>query len=217
MTHDELEAAVPLYTIGALERIERQALEAHLLGGCITCHRTLKEYQLVAVTLPFRLNSTPPPRILKGKIMSARVSTSATDSETQPSSKPSLEPGQWMNHLFPPSPPPTSSFGWVLGMVIFVVLIILVLFGWNASTRVTENMEKLAQLQSQAEETGFKLSTLQQQLSERAELLAQTREELQRRMAELAEVRDQLIQREAELEELKVQLTQGSRRSARVP
>ena len=215
MTHDELEAAVPLYTVGALERVERQALEAHLLAGCIPCHTTLKEYQSVAVTLPFRLNSTPPPRTLKGKIMSARVSTSATDSETQPSSKPSLEPGQWMNHLFPPSPPPTSSFGWVLGMV--VVLIILVLFGWNASTRVTENMEKLAQLQSQAEETGFKLSTLQQQLSERAELLAQTREELQRRMAELAEVRDQLIQREAELEELKVQLTQGSRRSARVP
>ena len=196
MTHDELEAAVPLYTVGALERVERQALEAHLLAGCIPCHTTLKEYQSVAVTLPFRLNSTPPPRTLKGKIMSARVSTSATDSETQPSSKPSLEPGQWMNHLFPPSPPPTSSFGWVLGMV--VVLIILVLFGWNASTRVTENMEKLAQLQSQAEETGFKLSTLQQQLSERAELLAQTREELQRRMAELAEVRDQLIQREAE-------------------
>lgn len=216
MTHDELEAAVPLYTVGALERVERQALEAHLLAGCITCHRTLKEYQSVAVTLPFRLNSTPPPRILKGKIMSARVSTSATDSETQPSSKPSLEPGQWMNHLFPPSPPPTS-FGWVLEMVIFVVLIILVLFGWNASTRVTEDMEKLAQLQSQAEETGFKLSTLQQQLSERADLLAQTREELQRRMAELADVKDQLIQREAELEELKVQLAQGSRRSARVP
>jgi hypothetical protein len=217
MTHDELEAAVPFYTVGALERVERQALEAHLLSGCIPCRTMLKEYQSVAVTLPFGLNRTPPPRTLKGKIMSSRVSTSAADSETQPPSKPSLEPGKWMNHLFPPSPPPATSFGWALGMVIFVVLIILVLFGWNASTHVTEDMEKLAQLQSQAEETGIKLSTLQHQLSELTELLAQTREELQRRMAELAEVKDQLIQREAELEELKVQLVQGSGRSARVP
>lgn len=217
MTHDELAAAVPLYTVGALERVERQAMEAHLLSGCISCHTTLKEYQAVAVTLPFGLNSTPAPRTLKGKIMSSRVSTLTTESDTQPPSKPSLEPGKWMNHLFPPSPPPAKSFGWVLRTVIFVVLIILVFFVWNASTQVTEDMEKLAQLQSQAEETGFKLATLQQQLGERAELLAQTREELQRRIAELAEVRDQLIQREAELEELKMQLAQGRGRSARVP
>ena len=30
MTHEELEEAVPLYAIGALERSERQAIEAHL-------------------------------------------------------------------------------------------------------------------------------------------------------------------------------------------
>lgn len=216
MTHDELAAAVPLYTVGALERVERQALEAHLLAGCIPCHMTLKEYQPVAVTLPFGLNIMPPPRILKGRIMSARVSPPAAESETQSPSKPSLEPGEWMNHLFPPSPP-TTSFGWTLGMVIFVVLIILVFFGWNSSTQVTEDMKKLAQMQSQAEETASQLATLQQQLSERAELLAQTREELQRRTAELAEVKDQLIQREAELEELKVQMVQRSGRSLRTP
>lgn len=217
MTHDELAAAVPLYTVGALERIERQALEVHLLSGCIPCHTTLKEYQSVAVTLPFGLNIAPPPRSLKGKIMSARVSPPGTELETQSPSKPSLEPGEWMKHLFPPSPPPGSSFGWALGMVIFVVLIILVFFGWNASTQVTEDMEKLAQLRSQAEEMGSKLGTLQQQLSDRAELLAQTREELQRRTAELVEIKDQLIQREVELEELKVLLAQGGGRSARVP
>ena len=31
MTHEELEEAVPLYAIGALERSERQAIEAHPL------------------------------------------------------------------------------------------------------------------------------------------------------------------------------------------
>lgn len=217
MTHDELAAAVPLYTVGALERIERQTLEVHLLSGCIPCRTTLKEYQSVAVTLPFGLNITPPPRTLKGEIMSSRLSPSATELGIQPPAKPSLEPGDWLNHLFPPSSPPATSFGWALGTVIFVVLIILVLFGWNASTQVTEDMEKLARLQSQAEETGSTLTILQQQLSEREETLTQTREELQRRMVELAEIKDQLIQREAELEELKVQLAQRSGRSARTP
>ncbi len=217
MTHDELAAVVPLYVVGALERADRQTLEAHLLSGCMSCRTTLKEYQSVAVTLPFGINRTPPPRNLRDKILSSHVSTLATEPETKPSSKPSLKPGEWMKHLFPPSSPPAVSFGSALGMVMFVVLIILVFFAWNTSTQVTEDMEKLAQLQSQAEETGFKLATLQQQLSEREETLTQTREELQRRMAELAEVKDQLIQRETELEELKVQLSPRSGRSVRVP
>ncbi len=217
MTHDQLEAAVPIYSAGALERVERRALETHLLSGCSSCHATLKEYQSVAVTLPFGLAITPPPRALKGKILSSRVPPPATESETQSPSQPSLQPGEWMNHLFPPSSPPATSFGWALGTVILVVLIILVFFGWNSSTHVTEDMEKLAQLQLQAEETGVQLAALQQQLSERENTLAQTREELQRRMTELAEARDQLIQREAELEELKVQLVQKIWRSTRIP
>jgi DNA repair exonuclease SbcCD ATPase subunit len=217
MTHDQLEAAVPLYAAGALERVERQALEAHLLTGCIPCRTTLKEYQLVAVTLPFGLTITPPPRSLKSKILSARESPPASESETQSPTQPSLQPGEWMNHLFPPSSPPATSFGWALGTVIFVVLIILVLFGWNSSTHMTQDMEKLAQLQWQAEETGSQLAALQQQLSERDNTLAQTREELQRRTAELAEVRDQLFQREVELEEIKSQLPQQRIRATPLP
>lgn len=214
MTHGQLEAAVPLYVVGALERIERQSLEAHLLSGCIPCRTALKEYQSVAVTLPFGLDIMPPPRTLKGRIMSSRVSSPAAESEIRSPTKPSLEPGEWMKHLFPPSTPPAASFGRALGMVIMTVLIILMFFGWNVSTQTTENMERLTQLQSQAEETASQLAALRQQLSEREELLVETREELQRRTAELAEVKDQLIQREAELEELKAQLVQGSGRSA---
>ena len=102
MTHDELEASVPLYAAGALERVERQALEAHLLSGCIPCRTTLKEYQSVVVTLPFRLPITSPPRTLKGKIMSSRLSSPVAELDAHQPSKPSLEPGAWMNHLFPP-------------------------------------------------------------------------------------------------------------------
>jgi hypothetical protein len=217
MTHDQLEAAVPIYAAGALERVERRALETHLLSGCSSCHATLKEYQSVAVTLPFGLTITPPPRGLKSKILSSRVPPPATESETQSSSQPSLQPGEWMNHLFPPSSPPATSFGWALGTVIVMVLIILVLFGWNSSTHMTEDMEKLAQLQSQAEETSAQLAALQQQLSERENTLTQTQEELQRRMAELAEVKDQLFQREVELEEIKDQLPQPRIRPTPMP
>lgn len=217
MSHDELEGAVPLYAVGALERVERQALEAHLLSGCIPCYARLKEYQSVAMALPFGLTITPPPRALKGKIMSSRLSPPTTESETHPRSKPSLEPGEWMNHLFPPSSTPATSYAWALGTILFAVLLIVMLFGWNSSTQMAENMEKLAQLQSQVNETSTMLATLKQQLSERTELLVQTREELQRRMAELAEVKNQLIQRETELDELKVLLIQGSGTSARVP
>ena len=217
MTHDQLETAVPLYAAGALERVERQALETHLLSGCIPCRTTLKEYQAVAVTLPFGLKITPPPRSFKDKILLSCVSPPATDSETPSPSLPSLQPGEWMNHLFPPSSPPATSFRWTLGTVIFVVLIILGFLGWHSSTQVAEDMEKLAQLQSQAKETGAQLAALQQQLSEREETLAQTREELQRRTAELADVRDQLFQREAELEEIKAQLPQQRIRPTPIP
>ena len=52
MTHDALEESVPLYAAGALDRIERQALEAHLLSGCASCHSALKNYQSIAALLP---------------------------------------------------------------------------------------------------------------------------------------------------------------------
>jgi hypothetical protein len=45
MTHQDLEDVIPLYAIGTLERTERQAIEAHLLSGCVPCHTALKEYQ----------------------------------------------------------------------------------------------------------------------------------------------------------------------------
>ena len=67
MTHDELEETVPLYAAGALDRAERQALEAHLLSGCQSCHSALKEYQSVASLLPFGLSPVQAPRALSQK------------------------------------------------------------------------------------------------------------------------------------------------------
>ncbi|NJN70600.1 MAG: hypothetical protein HC801_10220 [Nitrospira sp.] len=217
MTHENLEETVPLYAIGALEKIERQALEAHLLSGCIPCRTALKEFQSVAISLPFALNIVSPPRGLKAKIMGARTQVPPAETAAHPSATPSLEPGEWMRHLFPPTSPATTSFGLALGMVFVGILVLLMFQSWNSSPRVTEDTRTLTELQTQVDTANAQLTTLQQQLSEREEVLMQTREELQRRMEELAEVKDQLIQREAEVDDLNAQLAQHSRPSSRIP
>ena len=220
MTHEELEDAVPLYAVGALERVERQALEAHLLSGCVSCHTTLKEYQSVASVLPFGLNATSPPRALKAKIMAARTPAAVTvEPVAHQSPRPSLEPGEWMNHLFPPeSSSPARSFRWALGFATIAVLAIGGYLAWTSYTRFTEDTTKLAQLHAQADTTASKLTALQQQLNEREKTLTQLRDEVQLRTSDVTELKDQLIQREAELEDAKTQLAQrGSAQRARTP
>lgn len=217
MTHQDLEDTVPFYAIGALEKTERQALEAHLLSGCVPCRTILKEYQSVAVALPFELALVPPPRHLKAKIMGARTMPQSAEEALDSPAKPSLEPGEWMNHLFPPSTASRPSFGWVLSMVFLAILGIVAFLSWNSSPQEAATASKVAELQAQADEARAKLATLQQQLKERETSLAQTQEELQRRLAEMAEVKDQLIQREAELDDLKNHLPPQGRKSPPLP
>jgi septal ring factor EnvC (AmiA/AmiB activator) len=131
---------------------------------------------------------------------------SSTDEADNSSAKLGLEPGEWMNHLFPPSSSSVPSFGWILNMVVLVVLGMLALASWNFSPQETATASRVADLQAQVDEAHAKLTALQQQLTEREESLAQTQEDLQRRIIELAEVKDQLIQHEAELDDLKSRL-----------
>jgi hypothetical protein len=200
MMHEELEDAVPLYAVGALERTERQALEAHLLSGCPACHTALKEHQSVAVLLPFGLNLTHPPRVVKAKIMAARTPAADAESVTQPPNKPSLEPGEWMNHFFPPDDPaPASSFTWVAGVALLTLLAGGGYLTWNAYTRIAEDTTKLAQLQTE-------LDRARSTLAQREQSLNTMRDDLQRRTSEVAALKDQLIQREAELDDTQAQL-----------
>lgn len=219
MTHEELEDAIPLYAVGTLERGERHAIEAHLLSGCVSCHGALKEYQSVAVVLPFGLNIAAPPRTLKAHIMAARTSAVTQDAAAQQSGKPSLEPGEWMNHLFPPETPPyTVSLGWVIGLAVVAVIAAGGYLAWTAyHTKLTEDTTRLAQLQDQAIAAGSKLAALRQQIEERDKSLAHAREELERQLSNMAELKDQLIQREAELDVVKAQLAQQGGQQTRAP
>ena len=217
MTHEELEDTIPLYAVGALERGERQATEAHLLSGCVSCHTALKEYQSVAAVLPFGLNIATPPSKLKAKILATRTSAIDPDTAGQPSGKPSLEPGEWMNHLIPPeAPAPAYSFGWIIGLAVAVVVAGGGYLAWTAyHTQVSEDTTRLEQLQDQAAAAGSKLAALQRQLDERDKSLTDTRAELDRRLSDIAELKDQLIQREAELEVARAHLAQQGGKPAR--
>jgi len=183
MTHEELEETIPLYAIGALGRGERQATEAHLLSGCVPCHSALKEYQSVAAILPFGLPVTAPPRKLKTTILATGTSPIDSDTAGQPSGKPSLEPGEWMNHLIPPeTAPPTSSLGWIIGLAVTVVAAGGGYLAWTAyQTQMSQDTTRLAHLQEQVAAADSQLAAARQQLDARDKSLTETREELARR------------------------------------
>ncbi len=209
MTHEELEEAVPLYAAGALERTERQALEAHLLTGCAACHTALKEYQSVASLLPFGLNVAAPPRTLKAKIMAARTPAGATADVVEKSrgTAPSLEPGEWMNHLFPPE---SSRFSfarqWAVAFAAIAVLAGGGYLAWTTYTQMTDESSKLQNLQTTADTVTKKVAALQHQLADRDKSLQQLKDELDQRAVESLDLRDQLLQRETELEDARLQL-----------
>ena len=220
MTHEELEESVPLYAAGALDRSERQALEAHLLSGCASCHSALKDYQSVAALLPLSLSPARPPRSLKATIMAGRnpapIPTEAAPNEP---ARPSLEPGEWVNHLFPPiAPARSSSLPWAIGFATLAVIAIGGYFAWKVSTQRSIDISNIKQLEASVQETSTKLAEAHREISNQANALAELRSELQQRTSDAAEAKDQLAQREAELEETRVQLSQrGGSRTLETP
>ena len=220
MTHEELEESVPLYAAGALDRTERQALEAHLLSGCASCHSALKDYQSVAALLPLGLSPTRPPRSLKATIMAGR-NPAPIPAEAAPKepARPSLEPGEWMNHLFPPVAPARSfSLPWAVGLATLLIVGAGGYLAWNFAAQRSVDTSNIQQLEASLQEKSTKLVGLHREVGDQAKALAELRNEIQQRMNEAAEAKEQLAQREAELEETRVQLSQrGGARTVETP
>ena len=220
MTHEELEESVPLYAAGALNRIERQALEAHLLSGCASCHSALKDYQSVAALLPLGLSPTSPPRSLKATIMAERnpAPIPAEAASNEPA-RPSLEPGEWMNHLFPPvAPARSSSLPWARGLATLLIVAVGGYLAWKFAAQHSVDTSNIQQLEASLQEKSTTLAGVHREVGDQAKALAELRNEMQQRMNEAAEAKEQLAQREAELEETRVQLSQqGGARSVGTP
>ena len=213
MTHDELEEAVPLYAAGALDRAERQALEAHLLSGCQSCHHALKEYQCVASLLPFGLSPMQAPRALKARIMAARHpdSVSAEAGAKEPA-RPSLEPGEWLNHLFPPvSPARSLTLPWAIAFATLVLVGGAGYFAWDYTTRLADDAAKIRQLEALLQDQSTKMAGLQRDMGQRDRIMAEMQSDLQRKVSDTAELKSQLMEREVELEAARAQLASGKR------
>ncbi|MCC2641316.1 MAG: uncharacterized protein K0S45_1729 [Nitrospira sp.] len=209
MTHEELEETVPLYAIGALERSERQALEAHLLSGCATCHATLKDYQTVGSLLPFALTPAQPPNELKVKIMNAPVPIPGAVEVDGSAGRSSLEPGEWMNHLFPPIAPVRSwPFRLAMGFAGLAIVIGGGYFAWLSYAQTTQRSGQLQEMQAAVQQETSRATALQSDIKRHAQIVETLKSELDQRATEVAELRDHLIQREAELDDVRNQLTQ---------
>lgn len=217
MTHEDIEDAVPLYATGALDRAERQALEAHLLSGCASCHHALKEYQAVAAMLPLGLAQTSPSRHLKAKIMASRNPVAAAlENGQKDEPKPSLEPGEWMNHLFPPiSPARSVSLPWAIGIAAVLLITVAGYLGWTFTTRLSSDIAKIQQLETALQEHTAKLVGLQRVVAERDRTVTALERDSERRGHDIAELKEQLIERETELEGLEQQLASRSAAGAR--
>jgi hypothetical protein len=213
MTHEELEEAVPLYAAGALDRAERQVLEAHLLSGCSSCHSALKDYQSVASFLPFGLSPMQAPRALKSKIMAARKSDPTTvDSLLKETGRPSLEPGEWMNHLFPPIAPARSvTLPWVIGLGMLLVVGIGGYIAWTYADRLSNATEKIRQLETTLEDRSTRIASLQRDLSLRDRTLAEWQVEAQRKANDAIQLKAELMEREMDLETAREELSVAMR------
>jgi hypothetical protein len=213
MTHEELEEAVPLYAAGALDRAERQVLEAHLLSGCQSCHSALKDYQSVASLLPFGLSPTQAPRALKSKLMAAlNQENLAVDSLLKEPGRRSLEPGEWMNHLFPPITPARSlSLPWAIGVVAVLLVSLVGYFLWAYNVRVSEDTLKIQQLEAAVQEQSNKVAGLKRDLSLKDRTLSDLQVDIQRRINDAMELKGQLMEREVELETTREQLNAALR------
>jgi hypothetical protein len=210
MTHEELEESVPLYAAGALDRTERQALEAHLLSGCTSCHGALKDYQSVAALLPLGLIPIRPPRSLKATIMAGRnPAPIPVETVAKEPSRPSLEPGEWMNHLFPPIAPARSfSLPWAIGFATILIVGVGGYLAWDVVTQRSIDTSNIQQLEASLQEKSTQLANLHREVGNHVKALGELRNEMQQRMNEAAEAKEQLAHREAELEETRVQLSQ---------
>jgi anti-sigma-K factor RskA len=220
MTHNELEESVPLYAAGALDRTERQALEAHLLSGCASCHSALKDYQSVAALLPLGLSPTSPPRSLKATIMAGRNPTPIpAEAASKEPARPSLEPGEWMNHLFPPVAPARSlSLPWALGLAALLIVAVGGYLAWNFAAQRSVDTSNIQQLEASLQEKSTTLADVHREVGDQAKALVELRNEMQQRTNEAAEAKEQLAQRDAELEETRVQLSQqGGTRTVGTP
>ena len=214
MTHEELEDAISLYAVDALDRQERQTLESHLLTGCATCHAILKDYSAVAKLLPYGLPPVPVPKTLKQRIMAAAFQGGPLPAE--PVTAIQASGGVWTRigqFVFPVRP-------FQPALTVALVLLIVgsgfcsMLYAWWAHTQMMSETEQRRQAETVLQEALSHTAALQQQATQQLQGIVSMRQEFGKRADELGDVQNRLIQREVELDQLRAQLARMEKETA---
>lgn len=153
------------------------------------------------------------PRGLKAKIMAARTADPlGVDGISKQSVRPSLEPGEWMNHLFPPIAPARSlSLPWAIGLVSVLFLSVGGYVVWTYTTQITDDRLKIQQLEATIQEQLTKMASLRRDVTAKDRSLSELQNDVQRRINDTIELKSLLMERETELEATREQLTAAIR------
>lgn len=214
MGHEELLKSLPIYAAGGLDRTGRQDVDTHLLSGCATCRTELKEFQAVAAALPYTLAPLAAPRTLRSKVLAGTAPLTPAPEVIKRSNQPSLEPGEWMKHLFPPTPRfPTLAVPAVavLGLIFIGTFLYM---GYAAYVRTVVDAPVTATLREESKQAQQQLAQLQAHVREQETAIAQAASAVETRDSVANELRERLILREAELDDARTQLAQLDKDSA---
>jgi anti-sigma-K factor RskA len=208
VTHEELEEAISLYAVDALDHQERQALESHLLTGCATCHAVLKDYYAVAKLLPYGLPPVPVPEALKQRVMAAAFRSGPLPTETPTAIQ--TPDGVWtrLGQFIFPIRPFQSALTLALVVLIVGTGFCSMLYAWWAHSQMMGETEQRRQAETVLQEALSRTAALQQQATQQVQAITLMQQEFGKRADQLSDVHNRLIQREVELDQLRTQLAQ---------
>ncbi|TAJ07054.1 MAG: hypothetical protein EPO61_13825 [Nitrospirae bacterium] len=212
MSHEVFEEHIASYAAGALERPERQAIEAHLLTGCQVCHAALKEARKVAGLLPYSLPLQSAPARLKASLMRSLAQESSPQPSLVPQSKPTLEPGGWVKHLLPP--PPTWRTHPAVAALLLVLLAGTAFYALSVQHQAATAVEERQRIETALHMESGRIEMLQGQLMEQERLLTDMQEEFNRGAGNLGELKDLLVRQEAEVTHLRAQVASREQETA---
>jgi len=215
MSHEVFEETIPLYAAGALERDERQALEAHLLTGCASCHAALKEVRAVAALLPYGLPPASPPPGLRAKILAKlapppQPAAPAGAPRKEPATR--LEPGEWMRHVIPPAP--TWRTHPAVAPLLLVLLIGTAVYALSVRLQAGMDADQRRQVELALHNEMARLAALQRQVREQETLLAGMRQEVDQRAGRMDDLKEALARQEGEIDALRQQLASREQETA---
>jgi Anti-sigma-K factor rskA len=206
MTHEEIQEAVPLYAVGALNRAEQTAVESHLLMGCETCHVLAQEYQATAGLLPYALPPVSPPP--KSTMLAAVFRNAASDEQTDSSV------GAWLNELMSSFVRP--SLQPAISMVLLLLLGGTGWYAWMTHRQVAGESAQREQIEAALHDAVTRTAALQQDLTQQEQALASLKEEVEHRIGTVSDTRNTLIEKEAELDVAREELLKREQETARL-